>query len=132
MRLANRSPLMGLALPGLVHTTSSTGGFDEGTAIHENALSQRFDRFYQSRTLMDKVKANGDEKVVDSKQESAKGTLRNTQRRFQTTFRSRWWLSLESDIYGRYCYVHIDEHNKYSENLIKTFVESRRDNRNRL
>ncbi len=46
---------------------------DEGTAIHENALSQRFDRFYLNRTLMDKVKASGDERIVDSKQESANG-----------------------------------------------------------
>jgi endonuclease/exonuclease/phosphatase family metal-dependent hydrolase len=46
---------------------------DEGTAIHENALSQRFDRFYLSRTLMEKVKASGDERIVDSKQESANG-----------------------------------------------------------
>ena len=46
---------------------------DEGTAIHENALSQRFDRFYLSRTLTDKVKASGDERIVDSKQESANG-----------------------------------------------------------
>ncbi len=46
---------------------------DEGTAIHENALSQRFDRFYLSRTLMEKVKAGGDERIVDSRQESANG-----------------------------------------------------------
>ena len=46
---------------------------DEGTAINENALSQRFDRFYLSRTLTDKVNACGDERIVDSKQESANG-----------------------------------------------------------
>ena len=46
---------------------------DEATAIHENALSQRFDRFYLSRTIMEKVKTSGDERIVDSKQESANG-----------------------------------------------------------
>ena len=46
---------------------------DEDTDIHENALSQRFDRFYLSRTLTDKVKASGAERVVDSRQESANG-----------------------------------------------------------
>lgn len=46
---------------------------DENTAIHDNALSQRFDRFYLSRTVVDKIKAGGNEKVVDSKQESANG-----------------------------------------------------------
>jgi endonuclease/exonuclease/phosphatase family metal-dependent hydrolase len=49
---------------------------DENTAIHENALSQRFDRFYLSRTLTDKVKAGGDERIVDSKQESANGDFK--------------------------------------------------------
>ena len=65
---------------------------DEGTAIHENALSQRFDRFYLSRTLTDKVNAGGDERVVDSRQES----IKNTQRRFQTTSRSHLLLSPKS------------------------------------
>lgn len=46
---------------------------DENTTIHENALSQRFDRFYLSRTLMEKVKVSGNERLVDSKQESANG-----------------------------------------------------------
>lgn len=49
---------------------------DENTAIHENALSQRFDRFYLSRALLDKVKASGDERIVDSKQESANGDFK--------------------------------------------------------
>ena len=46
---------------------------DENTAIHENALSQRFDRFYLSRTVIEKVKTSGDKKVINSKQESANG-----------------------------------------------------------
>ncbi len=53
---------------------------DENTAIHENALSQRFDRFYLSPSILEKVKAAGKEigeaNVIDSKQESAHGNYK--------------------------------------------------------
>ena len=46
---------------------------DENTVIHENALSQRFDRFYLSNAIMEKIKVSGDEKVINIRLESAKG-----------------------------------------------------------
>ena len=53
---------------------------DENTAIHENTLSQRFDRFYLSPGILEKIKAAGKEigeaNVVDSKQESAHGNYK--------------------------------------------------------
>ncbi|MHB9139924.1 MAG: endonuclease/exonuclease/phosphatase family protein [Victivallaceae bacterium] len=49
---------------------------DENTAIHENALSQRFDRFYLSRAVLEKVNASTGGSGVDSKQESANGNYK--------------------------------------------------------
>lgn len=46
---------------------------DENTAIHENALSQRFDRFYLSSRIMEKIKTGGDEEVININHDSAKG-----------------------------------------------------------
>jgi endonuclease/exonuclease/phosphatase family metal-dependent hydrolase len=61
-------PSMPLAGAGFAEAKS-----DENTTIHENALSQRFDRFYLSPAMMEKIKASGGDSVVDSKQESANG-----------------------------------------------------------
>ena len=57
---------------------------DENTAIHENVLSQRFDRFYLYRTLLEKAKEN--ERIVDSKQESAQGDYKDYARNVSDHF----------------------------------------------
>lgn len=49
---------------------------DENTAIYNNVLSQRFDRFYLNRTVMEQLKASGSGNTIDSKQESANGKFK--------------------------------------------------------
>jgi endonuclease/exonuclease/phosphatase family metal-dependent hydrolase len=46
---------------------------DEDTAIHEDALNQKFDRFFLSKALFEKNK----EVIADSKQETAKGNFKD-------------------------------------------------------
>jgi endonuclease/exonuclease/phosphatase family metal-dependent hydrolase len=66
------------------------GKSSENTAIYNNSLSQRFDRFYLCRALVKKIKSSGGSSMVDSKQESANGNYRdyasNVSDHFPVTF----------------------------------------------
>lgn len=50
---------------------------DEDTAIYENALNQKFDRFFLCKAIFEKAKNANKEVIADSKQETANGNFKD-------------------------------------------------------